>query len=113
MRDLPINGAVPWSSFQCQLDGTTYGLEFRWNERAAGWFMSIYDSSGNRLLANRRLVIGWGIIARFKKWNRALPPGDFIAVDSTNRGQEAGLSDLGTRVKVIYVEAADLAGATP
>lgn len=108
MRDIPVNGELPHHVFQVQLDGATYGLEFRWNERAAGWFLSIYDSAGTLLLANRRLVLGWGLIARFKRWQSRLPKGDFVVLDTTQSGMEAGLSDLGTRVKVKYLEEAEL-----
>lgn len=108
MRVLPVNGELPHHSFQVQLDGTTYGLEFRWNERAAGWFMSVYDSVGTLLLANRRLVLNWGLLARFKRWQPSLPPGDFVVFDTTQNGVEPGLTDLGTRVLVKYVEAKEL-----
>lgn len=108
MRAIPVNGELPHQLFNVQLDGATYGLELRWNQRALGWFLSIFDVSGNLLLSGRRLVVGWGLIARFKKWNASLPPGDFIVVDSTGEGLEPGLDELGTRVKLVYIEAQEL-----
>lgn len=104
-RLIPVNGALTHSRLQCQLDGTSFGLEFRWNERASGWFFSIYAADGTLLLANRRLVVNWLLTARFR--DTRLPLGDFIATDTSGQNQEAGLNDLGTRVVVKYLEAKD------
>ena len=103
---IPCRPSVPHYQAQVALEGRTYTLTFRWNAREEAWFLSIGDAAGNIVLANRKVVLSFPLTSRFRL--PGLPPGEFVAVDTTGRGQEAGLSDLGERVQLLYVEAASL-----
>jgi len=101
--ELPLRSDVAHFEYAITLEGTTYRLEFMYNERAAGWFLTVRDEIGAVLLAGRRLVIGFPLVRpRFQ--DPRLPPGTFLALDLEGKGQEAGPDDLGNRVVLAYVE---------
>lgn len=98
---LPCQSTLPHFTFQCDLDGVTYGFEFEWNERVGAWFMSIYDVNGTPLLSSLRVVVGFPLAAR-SRYMTAMPPGAFVATDTSGQNQDPGLSDLGNRVQILY-----------
>lgn len=110
-------------TLQAQLDGATYTLAFRWNERtprtaidgtvsSGSWFMNVLDAEGvNALMVGIRLSVDYpttkNIVGR-------TPPGSFVAVDSgaaIGNGVDPGFDDLGNRVKLFYYSAAEVGGA--
>ena len=105
---LPLRAdGTPFYSFEVPLDGVRFGLVFRWNARFEYWTFDIKDASGNVLLAGRKVVVDVPLLGRFK--NEGLPAGDLLAVDTTGERQDPGLADFGTRVRMIYLTAEDVA----
>jgi hypothetical protein len=92
-----------------ELDKVEFLFEFRWNARAETWAMAISDASGTVLLAGRRVVVGFPLLARFR--DLRLPAGELVAVDTTGADDEARSDDLGSRVVVVYTPAAELLAA--
>lgn len=101
LYDLPVQTTLANFSFQTDMDGKTYGLQFTWNERFGAWFMSLFDVNGNPLVCGVRVVVDFPLAHRGT--NPALPPGIIIAQDTTGAHQDPGLNDLGTRCIVQYV----------
>jgi hypothetical protein len=99
---LPARTDLRAYSFQVELEGALYLFALRWNARAASWFMDITDTSGAPVIAGRRVVIDWPLLRTVVKENR--PPGEILAVDTTNAGTDPGLDELGARVQLVYVE---------
>ena len=91
--------------FSTTLDGSTYQFQFDFNGRDGFWYFMLLDANGVQLCA-RKVVVGFPLIARFS--NTALPPGSIYAVDTSGQQAEAGLTDLGTRVLLLYFPWADL-----
>jgi hypothetical protein len=89
-----------------RLDGVSFRFDFAWNERGGFWAFILSDAAGEQLM-RRKVVVGLPLTARFV--DPRLPPGDFIALDTSGQDVEAGLQDLGDRVQLVYLEAADLA----
>jgi len=104
---LPLRDDAPHFEFSCRLDGVTFAFEFRWNDRARAWFMEIRDVEGNRLLSGRRVVLGFLLTQRFA--DPRLPAGQLVAIDTSTDGREAGPNDLGSRVRILYLDAAEVA----
>lgn len=102
---LPARTDLPHFDFEIELDAVTYGIELRWNARAAAWMLTVSDVNGVVLLAGRRVVVGFPFLARFV--DPRLPKGRFVAVDTAGQDGEAGLADLGARVKLVYVAAGE------
>lgn len=113
-RTIPVDGTLPHSKLRVSLDGTTFGLEFRWNHRMEAWFFSVFSADGTLLLANRRVALSptggrpFLLLGRFR--DPRLPRGDFVAIDTTSTDREARLGDLGTRVLFVYLTVQELLG---
>lgn len=98
---------TPHYSFSCELDGAMYGFEFRWNERAKSWFASLSDADGAPILSGQRVRAGAALFHLAVSTRK--PPGFFAVVDTTGQGRHPGLTDLGARVVLYYLPAADVA----
>jgi hypothetical protein len=87
------------------ISAVIFGFEFTWNSRDGSWSMMISDSTGN-LLFSKKITLGVPMTWRYS--NPSLPKGEFLAVDTSGQDQEAGLTDLGSRVLLTFTDAADL-----
>jgi hypothetical protein len=109
---VPLDGVEGLTYFDAQapLDGVTYTLSFRWNVRASGWYLDIWDETGTVLyVAGVRVVANYPLCAYF---TGRQPPGHLVFVDTSGQGLDPGLSDLGSasaRVQLYYLTAAELA----
>lgn len=106
---VPTRQDVPHYTFEIDLDGKTFGFEFLWNGRSGAWYFTITDAVGTVLLAGRKVVLGFPLLNRFR--DPRLPAGDLAAIDTSGQYLEAGLNDLGKRVKLLYTSADDIPAA--
>lgn len=107
MIRIPLRVGVPFYDLQVPLDGTTYTLQVRWNTRYSAWYMDVLDEQGSTMLVGGlALLLGAAISA--KVTGRPYP-GFFVMLDTSGTNVDAGFSDLGDRVLLEYLEAADLA----
>lgn len=106
MIEIPVRTDIGWWSEVVDLGDTLYKLEFAWNTRDERWYMSISLTDGTVLLAGLPIVVDYPLIDRFT--NENLPYGALIAVDTSGRGAEPNIDDLGNRVKLIFVPADEL-----
>ncbi len=100
-----------WSDFRhhefnVDLDGASYAVELRWNARDGAWYFSLRDAEGAVLLSGRKVVLGAKLLGRGE--DPRLPPGGLILFDTSGTNVDPGEDELGGRVLLIYVEAADL-----
>lgn len=110
MLGIPLRSDLPFFDVQVPLDGVTYTLEFRWNVRAAAWFMTVLDEQAETvLMAGLKLVLGAFI--GLEQTGRQ-PPGVFLMLDTSGTNVDPGVDDLGDRVRLEYLTAADLASLT-
>lgn len=108
MRTIPISPQVGHQTLTCLLDGIDLTFDVRWNERANAWTITFSDDRGV-IVASRRVAIGVAMLAR--ESSPRLPPGDLLPVASTSPEVEAGRDDLGARVQLVYLSAAEIADA--
>jgi hypothetical protein len=104
---LPTRTDSDYYDFEIELDGRSYVLTFNWNGRDSSWYFSIADNAGTPLLSGRKLALGAPFLRRFA--DARLPPGELRLFDTTGKDVEAGRNDLGSRVLLVYVPAAELA----
>lgn len=95
----------PHSELVVKLDGANYVLTLRWNARALAWFLDVANEDGDLLAAGRKVVVDWPILGR-NETDPALPQGYLWAVDTSGQQLDPTLDDLGTRVQLVYEEAA-------
>jgi hypothetical protein len=105
-QEIPVTSDPPAYTYQIDLDGRSYTLDFHFNARMGRWFMGIGDADGVPLLSAIPLLAGPPIINRFK--NPALPPGEFLVFDTTGKSISPGADELGSRVQLLYIPVADL-----
>jgi len=104
---IPLQTSVSSFRQRTSLDGVPFELEFRWNERDGAWYMSIADTDGNPLRSGIRLAVDSPLLHSLVSDTR--PNGELYAIDIEDSGEEAGFDDLGQRVVLYYVTAAERA----
>lgn len=87
-----------------ELDGIDYGMRLHWSEREEAWYLDLYTASDALLIGALRVVADWPLLMHVPASKR--PPGELLAVDTTGSGVDPGVSELGERVVLAYVEAA-------
>ena len=102
------NGAENASYVQrTTLDGVPYLLTFEWNGREGRWYLSVADVDGELILASRKIVCNWPLLDGWSDERR--PAGELVAWDLSGAGLDPALDDLGTRVRLTYYDAAEMA----
>lgn len=88
------------------LDGTEYTIIIGYNQRADAYFFGIQDDTGADIIRGRKLVPGIPLLRNLAADIR--PAGEMVAVDLEDTDTSARLGELGTRVKLYYIEEADV-----
>lgn len=101
IRRIPTE-PYPNTTQQCDLDGVTYSLRFRWSARGACWHMDIRTLDDEPVLLSARLVTSYPLL--WRSLNPHRPPGDLMLLDMTGRDENATLEGFGTRFRLYYFE---------
>lgn len=99
---LPFDSEDTHYEFKTTLQGAVYTFEVRWNTREQAWYTTIKTEDEEIIVADCKIVADWFLFLRSR--DARLPPGLFATYDTSGRGQNPGINDLGTRVQVVYVE---------
>lgn len=102
--EIPTRVDIARYRYSIILEGVSYFFEFNFNARSERWSMNIFDSDNNLLLAGISLLHNVDLAGRFV--NEDLPPGRFILYDTEDANKSPTRDELGTRVKLLYEEAA-------
>lgn len=105
--ELPLRSDQPHFDFVVSLDQVAYKFLFRWNTRAAQWFVSCSLEDDTPLFMGVAVVVNWGLGRRCKHPLR--PAGALIAMDASGQQRDPGLSDLGKRIRIFYFDKAEVA----
>lgn len=102
---IPLIPSVPNYRMNVVLDGTTYVMDVRWNGRDEAWYFDLSKADETIMLAGIKIVLGalLGIRSVDTDW----PRGIFSAIDQSGAGIDATLDDIGVRVLMTYVPAAE------
>jgi len=107
-QTIPLRNDLPRFSLQAVLEGTTYTLSFYWNTRLGAWFLDVLDDGGDNVLnAGLRLVADFPL---HPYRTGRVPGGLFVAVDTSGKHEDPGLTDLGQRTQLVYFSAAEVGG---
>ncbi len=87
------------------IEGVEYLLTFQWNARRERWAFSINGLDAAPILTGQTVSLGIPLNRRAVGG----PPGVFIAVSTSDNLEPPALTELGGRVRLLYVEAADAA----
>lgn len=100
MIRVPFVPSVPSYSMTVPIEGASYALDVRWNERAGAWYFDVRELDGAPIALGIKIVLG-AYLGRQSNHPLFLS-GTFVAHDTSRRKREAGLDDIGTRVVVLY-----------
>lgn len=106
VRIIPTRADQENYKFRVSLDGKQYAFGFRWNVRDECWYLSLWDTNDVPLFSGRKVVVDFPLLARGRTAD--FPPGYLEAQDSGGSGISPGRDELGKRVQLVYVDAADL-----
>lgn len=103
---IPIDPSQPDVTFDMVLESVHYTMHVYWNNREVAWMFDLLDTTGTHIADGLKITLGCYI-------GRHVPAapftlGAFIAVDTSGDERDAGIDDLGTRVRLFYVPSADL-----
>lgn len=107
MRQFQTSTELAYYEQRVELDGSTFVFRFRWNARFGYWSVDIFDSDEAPIALARKILINVDLVRQFH--HLASPEGLIVAFDSLETDVKPGLIDLGDRVLLLYVEAAELA----
>lgn len=102
---LPLRSDLEAFEFESELDGVTFGFSFLWNPRDSFWSFDLLNGDGDVLQAGVRAVIGLPLM--WRALGDDLPAGTLIFVDTARTDLEPGVADLGARVQLLYIDAAE------
>ena len=102
---IPSGAPGPSFTMRTSLDGVTFELTLTWNERESAWYLAIADSDGAVIRSGIRLALDWPLLRQVVDDRR--PAGELYAIDVESTGVDAGREDLGGRVRLYYVTAAE------
>lgn len=88
-----------------QLEGVEYLLAFRYNLRRELWTFSIEALDGTPILTGQTVHVGIPLNRRAVGG----PPGMLIALSETDDIASPTLHELGARIKLLYLTAAEIA----
>jgi hypothetical protein len=106
MLRIPTPTGMPSFTMRVTLEQVEYRFDFAWNERAERWFMQLYTSAGD-LITSRKVIPNWPLLRGLVHADR--PPGELVALDTSDLRTPIGLNDWGDRVVLDYLEASDVA----
>lgn len=103
IAEIPLE-SVPAQSFVTTLDEIAIRFTIKWNDRSGVWTMDLFDNVTNDpLLYSIPLVLGQDLLEAYN-----LNIGAIIMVDTANQGIDAGVNDLGYRVKMYWLSMDEL-----
>ncbi len=102
---LPVDSNDTNYTLDVTLSGVSYTLGLYWNTRGGFWSLDFYDAAGDPIATGIKLVADWELISQFA--DSAMPPGFLYCVDTSGQSLDPGVSDLGSRVILVYDDGQD------
>ena len=106
--DVPLTPNDAIFRITVPLDGGTYVLDFDWADRSGAWFVDVYvqsDTDPQPILLGQKCVVNYPWLRGCVADGR--PVGELMLLD-LNGGGECGRYDLGTRCRLVYLDADEL-----
>jgi hypothetical protein len=104
MELIPTDSAFLYWDQNVALDGVTYKLSFRYNNREEVYYLTIASLDGSTVyVAGLKLVSDIYLLGPY-----TTPPGELIAITSGNDDSPASVGDWGVRVNLYYVPQSDM-----
>ncbi len=99
---------TPDYTYNTDLDGTEFKLNFRYDVRESCWYLSLYNMAGVLLMSNAKVVPWLSLIFPFAR--ETIPKGNIIVVPKTTSypsSPEITLENFSTDFYLYYVAATE------
>lgn len=104
--NLPVVPDYRNYSFEVELDGETFTLEFYYNARDEAYYMSVYDAFGVAVVQGRKLTDRSFPLYGVRTENR--PAGTIYLSDPAHINRPPVVGELGDDFELIYLDEAEL-----
>lgn len=96
-------------TFEVDLDDRSFRFQLYWNERASGWFISMFDTEGVAVVSGIRLTAGVCPMGWFVDVSKSIQ-GRLYVHDTSGQFRDPGRYDLAPdgRCVLIYFEQAEV-----
>lgn len=108
-QTITTSQVLPYYSQRVTLEGSTYNIILKWNERDSVWYMSLLTDENVPLMSGVKVVSDFPLNRREASSDG--PPGLFVAYDTSEEGIDAGFEELGERVLLFYYTQEEVEGA--
>lgn len=110
---VPLDPVIPQFTQEIILEGISYKLRFNYNDRESLWYISLSTANDEPIAEGIKVVLN---LPLFRKIADARAPGGEIYAMETDAfgestGQPPSLTDLGTRVELLYVDEEEILAA--
>jgi len=95
------NDLGAWNQ-QTDLEQTTFGFQFRWNDRDQAYYFNILNESGDVIRAGVRVIVNFELLRQLVDEGR--PLGKFLAWDPRSDPQPPVFGEIGDAVILTYTE---------
>ena len=102
---LPLVPSDPSYEFVTSLGVATYTVGVRWNGRDGAWYLDLADADGDPIRSGLKIALG--VLIGDRSTDPRWPAGVFLVTESSGTGLDAGIDDLGARVRVLFLSYAD------
>ena len=108
ISSIPTSQDLPFFTQVTTLDGISYLLSFRWNQRESCWYLSIALQDETPLADGIKIVCNVYLLRKFV--DIRLPPGQLMAIANNNDTSPPGIDELGQdrRVTLLYLTVDEL-----
>lgn len=104
---IPTSVTLAHYVFTTDLDGVSYQMSFKFNERDDAWYLTILDIDDNVLRGSIKIVNEWPILRLWQEDNA--PSGQLLAVNQGDVPAPPTLKQLGEEVLLTYLDAESVA----
>jgi len=105
IHHIPTSMTESWYRETVKLDGSEYVLTFAWNERERRWYMDMETIDGTAIAYGVKIVADAVLLKGVT--NDLRPRGLLLSTDMTAEGVDPDIRDLGSRVKLFYIDEED------
>lgn len=95
--------SYPHTTRQVRLGDTAFQLRTYWNTRCTCWYADLLTVDGEPVSMSIKLVTGFPLLRRVAHPLR--PVGELVFVDAQGKFGRPTLEEMGTRYKLVYIEA--------
>lgn len=107
MIKIPIDPALFFQSLEMSLDGLSYQIETRYQQRDDSYYLSVSTSAGDAVFTGCRVVVDRALGAEYRGFNELA--GRIVAYDASGKRLDPKRGDLGARVQIYYLTNAEIA----